>query len=240
METATARSKWPKDVPPLTAEQARISDDFMHYWHEQLPDRYGMVARFNHGYVVRNAPRRFLRTLEIGPGLGEHLEHERLTPEQLANYYAVDIRDNMAADIKRRFPTVNVVVADCQEHLDFPDGFFDRIVAIHVLEHLPNLPAAIRELHRVCEKARGVLQIVIPCEGGLAYSLARRISSQRMFEKRYGQPYEWFIKREHINVPAEIFEEIEPWFARGQSTYFPLPVGLEFCNICIGATFRPR
>ena len=109
-----------------------------------------------------------------------------------------------------------------------------------MLEHLPNLPSAIRELHRVCDKARGVFQIVIPCEGGLAYSLARRISSQRMFEKRYGQPYDWFIKREHINVPAEIFEEIEPWFAREQSSYFPLPVGLEFCNICIGATFRPR
>jgi len=190
--------------------------------------------------VVRNAPRDFRRTLEIGPGLGEHLEHERLTDAQAANYYAVDIRDNMAADIKRRFPRINTVVADCQKRMAFEDGFFDRIIAIHVLEHLPDLPAAIRELHRVCDKARGVLSIVIPCEGSLAYSFARSISAKPMFERRYGQPYDTFIKREHINLPHEIFEEIAPYFVRRQSTYFPLPVPLEFCNLCIGATFAPR
>jgi SAM-dependent methyltransferase len=235
-----APAKWPKHVPPLSPEQQRISDDFMHYWHAQLPSRYGAFARFNHGYVVRNAPPDFSRTLEIGPGLGEHLEHETLTDAQAANYYAVDIRDNMAADIKRRFPRINTVVADCQKRMAFDDGFFDRIIAIHVLEHLPDLPAAIRELHRVCDKARGVLSIVIPCEGSLAYSFARSISAKPMFERRYGQPYDTFIKREHINLPHEIFEEIAPYFVRRQSTYFPLPVPLEFCNLCIGATFAPR
>jgi len=186
------------------------------------------------------APRDCRRTHEIGPGPGEHLEHERLTDAQAANYYAVDIRDNMAADIKRRFPRINTVVADCQKCMAFEDGFFDRIIAIHVLEHLPDLPAAIRELHRVCDKARGVLSIVIPCEGSLAYSFARSISAKPMFERRYGQPYDTFIKREHINLPHEIFEEIAPYFVRRQSTYFPLPVPLEFCNLCIGATFAPR
>ena len=44
--------------------------------------------------------------------------------------------------------------------------------------------------------------VVIPCEGGLAYSLARRISAQRIFEKRYGMSYRFFIESEHINVPA--------------------------------------
>jgi ubiquinone/menaquinone biosynthesis C-methylase UbiE len=240
LQTATTR-KWPKHVPPLTPEQQRISDDFMRYWHEEvLPQRYGTVERFNHGYVVRRAPKGFRRTLEIGAGLGEHLDAERLTDEQQSNYYAVDIRENMASDIRRRFPKANAIVADCQQRLDFPDGYFDRIIAIHVLEHLPDLPAAVRELYRVCDKAIGTFSIVIPCEGGLAYSVARMISSKRMFEKRYGQPYEWFIKREHINVPREIFEEIDPYFERRESTYFPLPVGFEFCNICIGATFAPR
>ena len=46
--------------------------------------------------------------------------------------------------------------------------------------------------------------VVIPCEGGLAYSLARRVSAQRIFEKRYGMSYRFFIESEHINVPREI------------------------------------
>ena len=35
------------------------------------------------------------------------------------------------------------------------DGYFDRILAVHVLEHLPNLPAAIRECYRLCNKTKG-------------------------------------------------------------------------------------
>src|SRR5882724_9959085 len=78
-------TKWTKVLPPLSDEQRRISDDFVHYWHEVLPRRFGFVERFNHGYPVVYAPDGFHRTLEIGPGLGEHLEYERLTPEQEAS-----------------------------------------------------------------------------------------------------------------------------------------------------------
>jgi SAM-dependent methyltransferase len=240
MNASASARKWPKHVPPLTTEQARISDDFMHHWHEVLPRRYGFVDGFNHRYVVKEAPSHFVRTLEVGAGLGEHLEYEKLTDEQAVNYFAVEIRENMAMEIGRRFPKLHAIVGDCQKRLDFADGYFDRIIAIHVLEHLPDLPAAIRELHRLCDKRVGSLSIVIPCEGSAAYSLARKMSAQRIFEKRYRQSYRWFIEREHLNVPAEIFEELAPYFVRKKSTYFPIPVPLEFCNLCIGATFVPR
>jgi hypothetical protein len=70
-------SKWPKTFPPLTAEQERIRDDFMHAGHEELPNKYGIIEKFNHGYVVDDAPALFVRTLEIGAGLGEHLTYPR-------------------------------------------------------------------------------------------------------------------------------------------------------------------
>jgi SAM-dependent methyltransferase len=84
------------------------------------------------------------------------------------------MRPNVAEKLREANPDINVIVADAQEPLPFEDRFFDRILAVHVLEHLPNLPACIKELHRLC---RGELLIVIPCEGGLAYSLARKISA---------------------------------------------------------------
>lgn len=238
--TAVAKKKWPKKFPPLSLEQKWISNDFVKYWHQVLPKGYGMVERFNHYYPVKTAPANFLRTLEIGAGLGEHLYYESLSIEQEKNYIAVDIRENMVAEIRNRFPHINAIVGDCQERLDFEDNYFDRILAIHVLEHLPNLSATVRELHRLCNKNSGTLSVVIPCEGSFAYTLARRISAQRIFEKRYKQSYRWFIEREHINKPYEIFEELALYFQLKNSTYFPIAFKVEFCNLCIGTTFIPR
>ncbi len=240
MSGASSAGKWPKVFPPLTPEQQRISDDFMHHWHAVLPAKYGIVDRFNHQYPVQNAPAHFVRTLEIGAGNGEHLKYERLSAQQESDYVAVDLRDNMAAEIRQHFPRVKTVTADCQVRLPFGDGHFDRVLAIHVLEHLPNLPAAIAELHRLIDKERGVLSVVIPCEGSWAYTIARKISAQRVFERRYKQPYKWLIEREHINLPDEIRAELAPWFEEVHSSYFPLHVPVTLFNLCIGLTLKPR
>jgi SAM-dependent methyltransferase len=232
--------KWPKTFPPLSAEQEHIRDDFVKYWHEVLPSRFGRIDRFNHSYAVWNRPADCLRTLEIGAGLGEHLEYEKLPPEQQRHYYALELRENLSVEIRRRFPNVQTITGDCQKRLPFADGYFDRIVAIHVLEHLPNLPAAIAEIYRVCNKSRGTFCVVIPCEGSLAYSLARRMSAQRIFERRYRQPYRWFIEREHVNRPHEIRAELSPYFEAVHQTFWPLRVPLLFCNLVIGMTLRPR
>jgi ubiquinone/menaquinone biosynthesis C-methylase UbiE len=204
-----------------------------------LPKKFGVIDRFNHEYPVNNIPQNFCTTLEIGAGTGEHLRYEKLSEEQKENYYAVDIRQNMVNELKLHFPEVNSFVGDCQKKLDFEDGFFDRILAIHVLEHLPNLPEAIREMHRLLNKENGFLQIVIPCEGSMAYTLARRLSAQRIFEARYKQSYQWFIEREHINLPNEIFEELSPYFRFTSKQFFPFPLNLEFCNLVIGGVLRP-
>lgn len=233
-------SVWPKIVPELTPEQKVISDDFMRYWHEVLPKRYGVLERFNHSYPVRHAPRDFLRTLEVGAGLGEHLAYERLNSEQEINYTALELRENMAERIRERFPRVKTSVGDCQDRLPFPDGCFDRVLAVHVLEHLPNLPGAVREVHRLCNPESGLLSVVIPCEGGLAYGLARKISAQRLFEKRYKQSYDWFIRREHINRPQEIMTELGEYFETVHRSWFPLGIPSVNLNLCIGLTLRPK
>jgi ubiquinone/menaquinone biosynthesis C-methylase UbiE len=240
MISAPSHVKWPKNLPPLTDEQIKISDDFMKYWHEVLPKKYGIINSFNHGYPMQEAPKDFLRTLEIGSGDGEHLVYEKLTPEQEKNYFCLDIRENMVEALKKRFPNVEAHVGDCQERIKFDDNYFDPIIAIHILEHLPNLPSAVREIHRLCDKENGLLSIVIPCEGSLLYTIARKISAERIFKKRYGQDYSWFIDREHINNPEEIFQELLRYFTLVSSRFFPFPIKLAFCNLCIGATFRPR
>jgi hypothetical protein len=103
-----ATARWPKLFSPLTAEQQRISDDFMKHWHELLPQRFGLIECFIHGYPVGHAPAPFRRTLEIGAGLGEHLHYEKLTPTQEENYFAVELRENMSRQISERFSRVPV------------------------------------------------------------------------------------------------------------------------------------
>jgi SAM-dependent methyltransferase len=234
-------AKWPKVLPPLTPEQRKISDDFMKLWHEVLPKRFGIVERFNHAYPVKASRPGFTTSLEIGAGLGEHLHYEKLTPEQEAKYYALELRENMAAEIRRNFPKVQAITGDCQARLAFADGYFDRVIAVHVLEHLPDLPAAIRESWRLLNPARGQFLVVIPTEGSPAYTLARKISAERVYKRRYGGDYSWFYKREHINMPGEIIEELERWFTIEARSFFPLPfLPMTFCNLCIGLSLRPR
>jgi SAM-dependent methyltransferase len=147
----------------------------------------------------------------------------------------------MAAEIRRRFPRVRTVVGDCQRPMDFPDGFFDRILAIHVLEHLPDLPACLRELHRLVNKESGQLLIVIPTEGSPAYSLARRISAERVWRRHFDAPYAEFYKREHINLVPEILAELAPYFVIERQTHFPLRfLPFTFCNLVIGFNLKPR
>lgn len=235
--------KWPKNLPPLTPEQQQRNNEFMRLWHEELAGRrrYGLVERFNHTFAVRHSRPGFRTTLEIGAGLGEHLEYERLTPEQERNYYCNESRENMVAGIRARFPNVRTIVGDCQERFDFPDGHFDRYIAVHVLEHLPNLPAAIREAWRLLNKATGQMIIVLPTEGSPAYALARKLSAERVWYRHYTAPYAEFYSREHINLIPEVLAELDPYFTIVRRACFPLPLlPFHWCNLCIGYVLQPR
>jgi ubiquinone/menaquinone biosynthesis C-methylase UbiE len=234
-------AKWPKFLPPMTQEQKQISDAFMKLWLEQLPRRFGLIETFNHSFPVKHSRPGFKTTIEIGAGLGEHILHEKLTPEQECNYHALDLRENMASEIRKRHPKVNVITGDCQARLDFEEGFFDRYIAIHVLEHLPDLPSCIREAHRLLSKDSGQMLVVIPCEGGAAYSFARKISSERIYNRHFKGGYGWFISREHINRPREILAELHPYFSVEKRALFPFPfLPFIFSNLCIGLALKPR
>lgn len=223
--------RWPKRLPAFTEDEQRIRDAFMARWLEYLPRRGGFLERFNHGYPLPGgAPTG--RTLEIGAGLGEHIRFEDLEDQE---YFAVELRQELAENLGERFPTVTTVVADCQERLPFDDGFFDRVLAIHVLEHLPDLPSALDEVARVLARG-GRFVTVIPCEGGVVYSLARRFTSQRLFEREFGRDYDWFIGYEHINLPWEIETELAKRFRVMDTRYFPFRVPFVKVNLVIGLT----
>jgi len=235
--------KWPKRFAPLTPEQESIRNDFMKQWLEVLPRKYGAIERFNHGYPVwtwaarkSTHAARPVRTLEVGAGLGAHIGYEDLSHQ---DYHALEMRENVLAVLKNRFPMVHAVLGSIEERRPFPDGYFDRVVIVHVLEHLCNLPAALDEIRRLLSPT-GVLSVVVPCEGGLAYTLARRISAQRIFERTYHSPYQWYIEREHVSTYSEIHEELTRRFRITHEQRWPLP-GLPIAlNLVVGLTLTAK
>lgn len=202
-------------------------------WQEILPRRFGLLERFNHGWPVRRRDGA-RRTLEIGAGFGEHIRYEDLAGQ---DYHALELRPDMAARIGRDFPSVHVHVGDCERRQPFASGTFDRIVAVHVLEHLRNLPAALDEAHRLL-RSGGQLCAVLPCEGGWAYALARNLTTRRMFERRFRMPYDWWIHSEHVNLPTEIVAEIERRFTIRKRCFFPFGVPSVRLNLVFGLDCR--
>lgn len=230
MTKATAPTTWPKPPADLTAEQQRIQDDWMYHYHESRPDAQRRIVRFNHGYAARSS--RPGRAIDIGAGLGEHLRYEDLS---LQEFHAVDVREEMVAAIRRDYPMATAVVADCQQRLPYEDASFDRAVAIHVLEHLRALPAALAEVTRIL-KPGGVLSVVIPCEGGRLYAIGRRLTTQRAFERRYGTSYKWHIESDHVNRADEVIHELRERFEITDQTYYPSRIPSIDLNVLIGLT----
>lgn len=76
--------------------------------------------------------------LDVGAGSGQF--HADLAG---VNVTALDISPGMLAKV-----TVPAVQADAQ-YLPFADASFDRVMANHVLYHIPDMPLALREMRRV-------------------------------------------------------------------------------------------
>lgn len=232
--------KWPKQLKQLTKKQKWIKDDFMYYWHEVLPKKYGLVEWFNHNYPVWKFQKYYPKkrkwdTLEIGGGRGSHIPFEKNFARQ--NYSVLELRENMLSDLHKKYPCVEGVIGDAQE--SFGENCYDRIIAIHVLEHLPDLPRCVKYMKQAL-RGGGVMHIVIPCEGSFAYTVCRKISAERIFKKRYHMPYGWYIRSEHVNTPHEIIEELEREFTIVSKSYFPAAVPFVFFNIVIGLELRPK
>ena len=233
----TPMYQWPKETPVLTDAQKRAREDFMVHWHKVLPNKYGMIERFNHQGAFTETIKPGIRTLEIGAGLGAHIEFEDLSKQ---TYVANELRAEMAAEIKTRFPQVEVLVGDVQAGLPCADALFDRALAVHVLEHLPKLPDALAEIRRVL-KPDGFFQVVIPCEGSMAYTLARTISARRIFEKRNKMSYDFVVECEHVNLADEIVFALKKDFTVEIKKFFPLNfVRIQACNLVISLLCRPK
>jgi SAM-dependent methyltransferase len=236
MRTGTqGTAKWPKVIPDLTPEQQQALEAWYVLWLERY-NKNTFLDRFNYGFPSSLPIAAGCRTLHVGAGVGSHLAHEDLSRQ---DYHVLELREDFCRKLRELLSQDHVHFGNIEERQSFADGSFDRVIAIHVLEHLRNLPAALDEISRLLAPD-GVFDIVLPCEGGLAYSLARQVSSKRLFEKTFKMPYEPIIRSEHVSQLWEVNEELFARFRSEKTRHFPLPVPLDSVNLFVGYRLRKR
>jgi len=237
MNSKTMPNNWPKTPEPLTAEESNILDEWRRYWHLELCTKIGVfdyyTGRFVRSLATQTNKRR--RTLEIGPGLtgvSKLLDDVRTD--------AIEIDPFFAAELAKALPDCNVVVGDIQSDIPaLESDTYDRIVAFHVLEHLRDLPAALAQISRIMRRD-AVFDVMLPCEGGVMYSLGRSVTTARYFKKKFNRPFSKFIAQDHVNSVAEILTALKAQFAFDWTAYYPTGIPSSDINLCVGLRLRKR
>lgn len=105
------------------------------------------------------------RVLDYGCGDGTMLVHAaRLGAE----CYGVDVRAGALAEARTRAPDATLRLCGITDPIPFPDAYFDTVLMIEVLEHVPDEGATLREIARVL-RLGGRLVLTTPHRGLLTF-----------------------------------------------------------------------
>lgn len=162
----------------------------------------------------------FENVLEVGTGSGVHLGFVR---HSFTKYVMTDASRGILDTIqvpKGLAERVTLKQADATS-LPFKDNAFERVIATHVLEHIPGPQLVLQEWARVL-KPGGVLSLILPCDPGIPWRLGRNLGPRRSAEKS-GLPYDYFMAVEHINPIQNLVTIIDFLFPDKKARWWPLP-----------------
>lgn len=165
----------------------------------------------------------FPTVLEVGAGTGEHLPHVR---HRFDEYFLTDLNPTRLDEARSLLPDETAarvtVRSEDATRLDFADASIDRLIACHILEHLPNPHAVLREWHRVVRPG-GVLSILLPCDPGMLWRTGRALGP-RTAARRAGIEYDYWMAREHVNSIGNLVTLIRYYFDKVEESWSPTVV----------------
>ncbi len=184
-------------------------DDFYSCVHGGATTGRAAALMQKHLETKRPASHHYPRVLELGAGT---MQHFPFVQHKYKTYIASDIREIPEVQGWKRWaserqPTLDgkfLAQFDASE-VPFDDESFDRIVATCLLLHLPEPIEALRDWVRVL-KTGGVMDLLVPCEPGLALRTYRRFVS-RPRSIRLGFEYFDLVNAvDHKNYTASMIE----------------------------------
>lgn len=92
-----------------------------------------------------------MRVLEAGCGPGSLWAHNHARLPVDLRLFLGDLSAGMVTEARQsnQHPSIFRFLCLDAQHIPFPDGSFDVVIANHMLYHVPDLPQAVRELARV-------------------------------------------------------------------------------------------
>jgi SAM-dependent methyltransferase/uncharacterized protein YbaR (Trm112 family) len=155
---------------------------------------------------------------DVGCGQGYHYRYFK-APERVIG---LDIRVDSLRRVRETSPQTLLIQADSCS-LPFKSGGIGTAVSIYAFEHIYYLRDTLAETARIL-KPGAKLYVGLPCEGGLAWTLGRKVTSERTMSRRYNLDYRKYIALEHCNTAAKVMTALREFFDCDRRWYFPLPM----------------
>jgi ubiquinone/menaquinone biosynthesis C-methylase UbiE len=210
--------------------------DFSSFWATGFDDAFygkGLVpfcVRKSHKLVEAKFGENdfFEKVVDIGSGVGYHLEHVK---HKYGSYTLADTNEKVIKKLNgMEFPK-NISICKLEEGpLPFQDNEFDRLVSLHVLEHIHHPEIALSEWSRVV-KNNGIISILLPCDPGAPWRFGRYVSSRRRAEKTGMVEYDLFIALEHVNSINNLIAMIRYFFETREEKFWPFNIKTTDINL---------
>ncbi len=164
--------------------------------------------------VIQNQP----IILEVGGNIGEHVKFVR---DNFSKYELTDYRDTNFKPLDNRI-TFNVANV---EKLPYDDQVFDRVISTCLLHHLDDPITALVEMQRVT-KIGGVISILIPCDPGFLYRLAKKVGTNKKWNASGIENPTYYHYKQHRNHFPALNVFLEKVFQNDEieKSYWPLMI----------------
>lgn len=174
----------------------RTNDVDYYYWNYKFPIKYVQLYRFKTiAQLLGN--KLYHRLLEVGTGSGIFLPELARHCKKL---YAFDIHPYID-NIENLLTQYNVkdfeLKSQSIQQTDYPDNYFDAIVAVSVLEFVDDLQASISEIKRILKKD-GVFITICPMNNKFLDAILSLYAKKKVKEE-FGESRMYVMKALELN-----------------------------------------
>ena len=164
----------------------------------------------------------FGKVLEVGCGSAEHINHIKHSYNEYHmtdsnEMYTTKLRENLSENFRKK----TIIATENACKLSYDDNTFDRLIATHVMEHLPFPHEVFDEWSRLL-KPGGVMSILLPCDPGVLWRFGRMIRPGR--KNSYSEDYYYHMALENINPINNLVAILRKKGGRMKEYWWPMHV----------------
>lgn len=198
----------------------------------------GIMLRASHVLMERGiSPDQNRRVLEVGGGAMPHYAWMDVSKtETMTVSDDLKAHQKPLADLQTKLPSsIDLRLHDFTKDPSFSTvgDNFTRILASHVLEHIPDPEGAIR-LWASLLAPDGVMSLAIPCDPGWFWRFGQVWSHKSNHPKLTFEEYDLLLSREHLNSAQRLLKILRYYFGSVRTVWFPALVPVVDLNlVCV-------